>query len=448
MKQESEVSAAAIDDALQRILKSEELSGAKRLKSLLEYVCSEYIAGRGDQILGKTIGIDVYGREPSAEGDVESIVRVDASRLRRRLSDYYAGSGSDDPLVVSIPKGGYVPKFEHRPGSPRPELKWLTAKTANIGSSHVALVLLVVLFASTSVYLAFFPRAEKQTPSLVTELPNSEELVRLVELSPIAAQARDLAKDGRRLVFPATEPGRVKMAHAVFEETMKIDPNYYGGYAGASHTTAILAGIAETQEDAARQLAQSREFAEKAFVLQPDAAWSLSAMAMNSFLYRNFDEALDMSARAVELSGDDPYIRGFDMIIAFFSGDFERALESSSARIHEGGQQVDFNWRTAQANAWFHLGEYDRAVKLYEEGISQGEPPAEVNLAHVIASKQAAGDTEGARMLAQAFSRTWPESRLAVVLPLLFKNKEHAQAVLSLMLEAGWVNPLSVESSD
>lgn len=448
MKQELDVAATDIEDALQRVLKSEELSGANRLKSLLEYICAEYLAGRGDLILGKTIGIDVYGREPSPEGDVESIVRVDASRLRRRLSDYYAGSGSDDLVIISVPKGGYVPKFEQKPGSTPPGLKGFIAKTKNSSLHLRTLALLALGVSSAAVLLAVFPRTENQAPILASEPARSEELVRLLELSPVAVQARDLAKDGKALVFPTTEPERVIMADAVFQEAIKLDPSYYGGYAGASHTAAIRAGLAKTPEDAAQHFARSRELADKAFVLQPDAAWSLSAMALNVFLKRDFDKALKMSERAVQLSNGDPYIYGFDMIIAFFAGDFERAVESASAKIHEGQLNVNFNWRTAQANALFHLGEYDRAVKLHEEGIARGEPPAEVNLAHVIASRQAAGDETAARLLVQAYSRTWPDSRLALMLPRLFQNEEHAHAVLSLMLEAGWENPLSAVGAD
>src|SRR5262249_25540852 len=59
------------------------------------------------------IAIEVCGRRPDYNPKHDAIVRTEASRLRARLSEFYIGEGKDDPLVIELPKGGYIPLFRH-----------------------------------------------------------------------------------------------------------------------------------------------------------------------------------------------------------------------------------------------------------------------------------------------------------------------------------------------
>ncbi|MGA2569345.1 MAG: malectin domain-containing carbohydrate-binding protein, partial [Terracidiphilus sp.] len=61
------------------------------------------------------IGVEVFRRGSSFDQDADSIVRVEANRLRKRLAEYYQGEGAQNPLQISIPIGQYVPKFEPNP---------------------------------------------------------------------------------------------------------------------------------------------------------------------------------------------------------------------------------------------------------------------------------------------------------------------------------------------
>lgn len=65
-----------------------------------------------------TIGVEVFGRPPAYDSSVDPIVRVEARRLREKLQQYYDRDGSDDPIVVNLPKGGYTPGFEFRAAPP------------------------------------------------------------------------------------------------------------------------------------------------------------------------------------------------------------------------------------------------------------------------------------------------------------------------------------------
>jgi hypothetical protein len=100
---------------LERVLESKAFVRAPTLANLLSYLCEKYFAGEASQIKEYSVGVEVFRRGESFDQDSDSIVRVEANRLRKRLAEYYAGEGSGDPLQISIPVGQYVPRFERSP---------------------------------------------------------------------------------------------------------------------------------------------------------------------------------------------------------------------------------------------------------------------------------------------------------------------------------------------
>jgi hypothetical protein len=103
--------------ALQRVLGSVEFSGSKRLQRFLSYIVEQTLAGRQDEIKEYPIALAVFDREASFDPRTDTIVRVQARRLRQQLAAYYANGGSGDPLIIELGKGGYVPVFRQRDGA-------------------------------------------------------------------------------------------------------------------------------------------------------------------------------------------------------------------------------------------------------------------------------------------------------------------------------------------
>jgi serine/threonine-protein kinase len=103
---------------LARIGASSEFRGASRLREFLQFITEETLAGREERIKEYSIGISVYRKDASYDPRLDSTVRVEAAKLRSRLELYYEQSGRDDPVRVSVPKGGYVPRFETAPSGP------------------------------------------------------------------------------------------------------------------------------------------------------------------------------------------------------------------------------------------------------------------------------------------------------------------------------------------
>lgn len=94
-----------------RISRSRALSRSERLPRLLLYICRMYLAEREEELNEQRIGIAVFGRAPSYDPAVDSIVRSHATRLRQRLELYFSTEGASEPLRLEIPRGGYLPKF-------------------------------------------------------------------------------------------------------------------------------------------------------------------------------------------------------------------------------------------------------------------------------------------------------------------------------------------------
>lgn len=97
---------------LQAVLHSPLFARSPALTHLLSYLCEKTFAGETDQIKEYSVAVDVFDREDSFDQDTDSIVRVQANRLRKRLSEYYAAEGAAHPIHITIPVGQYVPAFQ------------------------------------------------------------------------------------------------------------------------------------------------------------------------------------------------------------------------------------------------------------------------------------------------------------------------------------------------
>ena len=131
----SESDQKAIREQLDRILQSGPFQQSRRRQRFLEYIVGEMLAGRGDQIKGYNIAVEVLGRSEGFNGGVDPIVRVEAARLREKLHEYYDTEGRDDPVRIELPKGNYTPHIEFRQAPTRePDRPEATAQDRRLGS--------------------------------------------------------------------------------------------------------------------------------------------------------------------------------------------------------------------------------------------------------------------------------------------------------------------------
>jgi hypothetical protein len=100
-----------IESALEKILASRPFATAPRQQALLRHIVNETLEKRGDRLKEYSIAVDVFGRAPAFDPRTDSIVRVQASRLRTQLADYHAREGAAERVRIEVPAGGYQATF-------------------------------------------------------------------------------------------------------------------------------------------------------------------------------------------------------------------------------------------------------------------------------------------------------------------------------------------------
>ncbi len=107
----SSIPVEAIVAELERVLSSRVFSGSERLRQFLCFVVEQSISGKADALKEWLLGVHVFGRSQSFDPRIDAIVRVEAGRLRTKLTEYYETEGHDDPIVIQVHKGSYAPVF-------------------------------------------------------------------------------------------------------------------------------------------------------------------------------------------------------------------------------------------------------------------------------------------------------------------------------------------------
>ncbi|HTZ58751.1 MAG TPA: hypothetical protein VMB49_11665 [Acidobacteriaceae bacterium] len=95
-----------------RIVASKTFQTAPTLQQLFRFLATRALEAPGDEIKEYTIGVEALGRKPDFDPKTDPIVRVQVYRLRQKLKEYYESEGDHESILVEIPKGHYLPRFE------------------------------------------------------------------------------------------------------------------------------------------------------------------------------------------------------------------------------------------------------------------------------------------------------------------------------------------------
>jgi hypothetical protein len=175
---------------LEAVLASSSFARAPSLGLLLSYICEKDFSGEHHLIKEYNIAVEALGRPADFDQKKDSIVRVEAHRLRKRLKLYYEGEGSDHPLQIELPLGGYAPLFKSVESTPALEEEPVTpvaealsepspvvyAATPKQGMSRTAMavVALAVVGSALLLYSAQF-RQSNLTPSAGSAATKAEQ---------------------------------------------------------------------------------------------------------------------------------------------------------------------------------------------------------------------------------------------------------------------------------
>ena len=190
-----------IKTQLDRILNSRIFIHSHRIRRFLQFVVEECLLGQHHRLKEYPIGLEVFNRRDAFDPRVDSIVRVEARRLRAKLEEYYLTEGREDELQILLRKGSYVPVFDYRRNSTnglagmvpsrRRSIAIVPFPVLNGGGDHSALVdeikrrLAHVLIkegyfrvlAAPQATLQFDESAASQAPAGPYELPKPDFLI-------------------------------------------------------------------------------------------------------------------------------------------------------------------------------------------------------------------------------------------------------------------------------
>jgi hypothetical protein len=96
---------------LDAIVSSHHFRGSKRYPAMLRYVVSAAIDGRASDLKERTLGVEVFGRDPDYDTNADPVVRISAGEVRKRIAQFYHEKGHGAKLEIELPLGSYAPEF-------------------------------------------------------------------------------------------------------------------------------------------------------------------------------------------------------------------------------------------------------------------------------------------------------------------------------------------------
>jgi len=115
-------SAAEIKRHLLQVMASATFHGSKRCQQFLGYACRKALTGEDADLKERTIAIEVFGRRPQSDLADDTIVRVSAREVRKRLAQFYqTPEGIASGLRIVLPTGSYTPRFQYAVPEVEPE---------------------------------------------------------------------------------------------------------------------------------------------------------------------------------------------------------------------------------------------------------------------------------------------------------------------------------------
>lgn len=106
---------SAVREQLERILANPLFKNSRRYPSLLRYVVEHTLNGDTTRLKERSLGIEVFGREPDYDTNQDPVVRTTAGEIRKRIAQYYHEPGHESEIRIDLPSGSYVPEFHASP---------------------------------------------------------------------------------------------------------------------------------------------------------------------------------------------------------------------------------------------------------------------------------------------------------------------------------------------
>jgi TolB-like protein len=214
--------------------------------------------------------------------------------------------------------------------------------------------------------------ARKVVSSLSINLPEGET-DRFGQRYTQSKPAWFLFKQAMNLANPPSDPARLELALRAFDQVSVIDPGFAGGFAGSAYIRSFMVFFGHSQDpDVDRKAAL--ELAARARKIDASFGLTYSAMAFIHLSQRQFEEALAMSSRAIEIQPSDPYVTVYHGINLALNGDIERGIEYSNRALRLDPLNVRTPYLNIIGLLNYLAGHYDEALKALLRNQERGGP--------------------------------------------------------------------------
>jgi hypothetical protein len=259
---------------LHAILTSPAFLGSKRSQQFLEYVCEKSLNGQASTLKERTIAVEVFGRAPESDLGEDTIVRVSAREVRKRLAQYYVSpDGMAAELRIDLPSGSYAPDYhfavttpvepEPAPAAPLPEVPAPAGRNRRFVYGTVAVLAAVAALVSVQLRWSANSRAFKAFWAPVLEAPDP---LLVAVAHPIVYHASGRA---HKLSDEALPPPPTPQQRAIQVPPEKLNGNdfvpvfnQYVGFGDMVVATEISSMLAGRSKGVRLRLANSVEFAD------------------------------------------------------------------------------------------------------------------------------------------------------------------------------------------
>lgn len=421
--------------ALEAIVQSRTFEDVHRLRSFLEYVAAATLENSRKKIRAKLIAADVYRRSSDEIGDPEAIVRVDAGRLRRRLELYYATEGASDPVIISIPKGGYTAAFHLRLGDETEQSATQEAErtTKYFASNNLALLFVIGCIAFFGGWLANgFSQSEqvRLEPAVesATFNPDAEIRLSINQVSSASLLARTFVEEAQILTFPTIDPARPRAAEILCRRAIEMAPDLAVGHSCDAYVQAFFAFLLPPGLERDTRLANARKEVDLALRIDPAASYSLMASAWTQFVEGDRGAAIEKAATAVQLGADQPFLRNFYGMMMTFEGRGSDLLSSGLADFPNTPAD-DLYHPFILAGAKLQEQDYEGVIKAVERAVALEGRTSRLITTMQISALENTGASAEAEALAQNLYDTWSVQDIRSQLQKFFSKDSDADAI-------------------
>jgi hypothetical protein len=215
---------SAILRELDNVLNSHTFRTSERCKQFLSYVVTHALEGHHERLKERTIGVEVFHRQPSyATGD-DPVVRVKATEVRRRLGQHYLEEANSPEVRIELPVGSYVPEFHWGPAETPPHKEELLPSKKRARAGMVIVVLAVVALTAV-LAVVISGRRGTQPASMLGQfwapLFTTSQPVLICLASPVVYRpSLDLYRR-----YSQTHPTEFQTEVERFSNVLRLDPN-------------------------------------------------------------------------------------------------------------------------------------------------------------------------------------------------------------------------------